>query len=96
MAERRRSRKRIDAFVFAVPLRLDTEAFTYRTWGEVQRCKPGDWLVDNAGDVYTVDAGVFASTYEAAGPGRYRKEGVVWATQATAPGVAARARCQPR
>ncbi len=86
MTERRRYRKRSDALVTAVQLRLETDGFTYHKWGAVQRCKPGDWLVENDGDIYTVDAAVFASTYEAAGPGRYRKVAIVWAEQAQAAG----------
>jgi hypothetical protein len=86
VVERRRYRKRNDVLVTAVQLRLDTAGFTYHKWGGIQRCKPSDWLVDNAGDVYTVDADVFASTYKSAGPGLYRKVGTVWARQATAAG----------
>ncbi len=87
VTNRRRYRKRTEALVSAVQLRLDTAGFTYRKWGAEQRCKPGDWVVDNAGDVYTIDAGVFAATYQAAGPGLYRKVGTVWAVQATTPGA---------
>lgn len=73
--------------VVAVQLRLETEGFRYRKWGGEQRCKPGDWLVDNQGDVYTVDGEVFARTYRPAGPGLYEKVGPVWAEIAEAPGV---------
>jgi hypothetical protein len=31
--------------------------------GAEQRCKRGDWLVDNGGEVYTVDGDSFARTY---------------------------------
>lgn len=87
MGERRRYRRRKDATVTAVRLELDTDGFTYRKWGGEQRCKPGDWLVDNAGDVYTVDATIFADTYRQVAPGRYEKHGTVWAERAAAPGT---------
>ncbi|NLD69473.1 MAG: hypothetical protein GX644_11750 [Limnobacter sp.] len=83
---RARYRKKPDQFVIAVQLNLDTDGFVYRKWGHEQRCKQGDWLVDNDGDCYTVDAQVFARTYRNAGPGRWVKTTPVWATQATEPG----------
>ena len=60
MVERRRYRKCPDRAVIAVQIDLDTPGFTYRKWGGEQRCKAGDWLVDNDGDVYTVDRESFA------------------------------------
>ena len=89
MTPRRRYRKKADQFVVAVRLELDTPGFTYRKWGGDQRCKPGDWLVDNQGDVYTVDAAVFAKTYRCVGPGTYVKTTPVWAERATQPGSVA-------
>ncbi len=89
MRTRRRYRKKADQFVVAVKLDLDTEGFTYRKWGGDQRCKPGDWLVDNQGDVYTVDDAVFAKTYRGLGPGTYVKTTPVWAEKATQPGSVA-------
>ena len=86
MNERRKYRKRGDLHVTAVQLTLDTDGFTYRKWGRVQRCKAGDWLVDNGVDVYTVDQESFARTYRAAGPGRYVKVGPVWAERTAAAG----------
>lgn len=74
------------SFVTAVRLDLDTEGFTYRKWGDVQRCKRGDWLVDNVGDVYTVDADVFARTYRRVSPGVYVKTAPVWAEIAESAG----------
>jgi len=65
--------------VVAVRLQLDTPGFTYRKWGAKQRCKRGDWLVDNKGEVYSVDARVFARTYRPAGGGTYQKVTKVWA-----------------
>ena len=89
MTPRRRYRKKADQFVVAVKLDLDTPGFTYRKWGGDQRCKPGDWLIDNQGDVYTVDAAVFAKTYRSVGPGIYVKTTPVWAEKATQPGSVA-------
>jgi hypothetical protein len=75
----RKYRPRAERFVVAVQLRLDTPGFTYRKWGAEQRCKRGDWLVDNGGDVYTVDADSFAKTYREERPGIYVKTTPVWA-----------------
>lgn len=86
---RRRFRKKADRAVVAVRLDLDTAGFTYRKWGAEQRCKAGDWLVDNEGDIYTVDAGVFAKTYRMVSPGVYVKTTPVWAEVATEPGSVA-------
>ncbi|HEU0199290.1 MAG TPA: hypothetical protein VFR86_02540 [Burkholderiaceae bacterium] len=86
MPERRRYRKRADRPVIAVRLDLDTDGFSYRKWGAEQRCKRGDWLVDNAGEVYTVDAGTFAQTYRPVAPGRYVKQSAVWAEVARTAG----------
>jgi hypothetical protein len=83
---RLRYRRRPGATVVAVQLRLDTEGFSYRKWGAEQRCKAGDWIVDNGGEVYTVDADTFAATYQATGPGTYVKAGRVWAERATTAG----------
>ncbi len=85
----RRFRRRPDQAVAAVRLQLDTEGLRYRKWGHEQFAKPGDWLVDNAGDVYTVDADTFARTYRAVGTGAYVKSTPVWARQAAAAGSVA-------
>jgi predicted acylesterase/phospholipase RssA len=85
-ATRKRYRRRSDATVAAVQLRLDTEGFSFRKWDAEQRCKAGDWIVDNGGDVYTVDADTFAATYQATEPGIYVKVGRVWAEPALAAG----------
>jgi len=87
MGLRRRYRKRPDHFVVAVRLALDTDGFGYWKWGAQQLCKSGDWLVDNDGDIYTVDADVFARTYREMGPGRFVKTTPVWAEVATAAGA---------
>lgn len=82
MGERQRYRRRPGKPVVAVQLKLDTEGFRYQKWGEEQRCKANDWLVDNNGEVYSVDAVSFARTYTAEGQGTYVKTGKVWAEQA--------------
>jgi hypothetical protein len=82
LSVRRRYIRRHDRPVTAIRLALDTDGLVYRKWGGEQRAKPGDWLVDNDGDIYTVDAGVFARTYEQVGPGTYVKTTPVWAERA--------------
>lgn len=83
---RRRYRSRTDRFVVAVQLKLDTEGLTYRKWDNEQRAKPNDWLVDNGGDVYTVDATSFAHTYTELRRGHYLKTASIWAEQAESGG----------
>jgi hypothetical protein len=87
MGDRAQYRRRDETDVIAVRLDLETDGFTYRKWGGAQVCKRGDWLVDNAGDVYTVDAETFARTYAPVGRGVYRKTAGVWAERATADGA---------
>lgn len=84
---RRRYVRRPDRPVIAVRLALDTDGLVYRKWGGEQRAKRGDWLVDNDGDVYTVDADVFARTHRRTGPGTYVKTTPVWAERARTAGV---------
>lgn len=86
MSELRRYRRRPDQYVVAVPLRLETQGLTYRKWGAEQHGKPGDWLVDNDGDIYTVDADVFTATYRQIRQGAYVKLTPVWAEVAREPG----------
>jgi hypothetical protein len=86
MTTRRRYRKKANQFVVAVKLDLDTPGFTYRKWGAEQKCRAGDWLVDNNGDIYTVEAGVFSRTYRSVGPGIYAKTTPIWAEVATQAG----------
>jgi hypothetical protein len=86
MEKRRRYRKNPDRFVTAVQLNLDTQGFVFNKWGGEQRCKPGDWLVDNDGDVYTVDAEVFSNTYRRLSPGVFVKTTPIYAEQATGDG----------
>ena len=79
MATRRKYMKRAWTQVVAIQLNLETGGFAYFKWGSEQTCKPGDWIVNNAGDVYTVDRDAFARTYRAESPGLYRKVTPVWA-----------------
>ena len=88
MSSRRQYVKRATQFVIAVQLDLDTPGFTYKKWGDTQTCKRGDWLVNNNGDVYTVDRDTFARTYaESSGPGKYVKRTPVWAEVASEAGA---------
>jgi len=86
MAARRKYRKRGEPVV-AVRLALDTPGLRYHKWGNDQLGKAGDWLVDNEGDVYTVDVQSFANTYAEVSRGLYRKVAPVWAEQALASGA---------
>ena len=87
MAPRCRYRKRPDQFITAVQLNLETDGFTFRKWGDEQRCKAGDWLADNQGEIYTVDRDVFEKTYRKVSPGLYVKTTPIWAEVATEPGA---------
>ena len=78
--------KRPSQAVAAVQLALDTKGFTYKKWGSVQRCKARDWIVDNDGDVYTVNRVSFRRTYRQVRPGAYVKITPVWAEKADAAG----------
>ena len=55
-----RERLRIDGVDLAAVVDEPVAGLTYRKWGGEQRAKPGDWLVDNGGEVDTVDAESFA------------------------------------
>lgn len=79
MGKRLKYVKRANHTVVAVQLALDTDGFTYRKWGAIQKCKAGDWIVNNNGDVYTVDSESFERTYRQVGAGRYAKVAPVWA-----------------
>src|SRR5262249_13942653 len=79
--------KRTDRAVTAVQFALDTDALTYRKWGGVQTCKPDDWIVDNDGDIYTVDRETFERTYRRVSPGRDVKVAPVWAEVAERAGI---------
>ena len=83
---RQRYVRRPDRPVAAVRLSLDTDGLVYRKWGGEQRAKPGDWIVDNDGDVYSVDAESFDRTYREISRGAYLKTTPVWAERAPAAG----------
>ncbi|MEZ4447231.1 MAG: hypothetical protein R3B72_49585 [Polyangiaceae bacterium] len=87
MTTRRKYRKRQEQTVVAVKLDLEMEPLVYHKWGARQTCEGGDWLVDNDGDVYTIDADSFAKTYVEQSRGMYKKVGVVWAEQADEQGA---------
>jgi hypothetical protein len=88
-ARRRRYIRRPDCPIVAIQLPLDTDGLSYRKWGGQQHAKPGDWLVDNDGDVYTVDAAEFARTYRPVdgSSGAYVKTTPVWAARAETAGA---------
>lgn len=87
---RLRYRRKPDQAVSAVRLALEFDSFSYRKWGGEQRAQVGDWLVDNDGEVYTVAADSFASTYRQLSPGRWLKKVTsVWAEQAARAGAVA-------
>ena len=79
---RRRYVRRPDRPVAAVRLLLETDGLIYRKWGGEQRAKRGDWIVDNDGEVYSIDAETFARTYQEIATGAYVKTTPVWAEQA--------------
>ncbi len=83
----RKYRRKTDSYVTAVQLNLDTEGFTYRKWGALQTCRPGDWIVENAGDTYTVSRDSFAKTYRQLSPGVYVKFAEVYAIVAVQAGT---------
>lgn len=84
---RERYRRKPEQSVTAVQLNLQLTVFAYRKWGGEQHAKQGDWLVDNNGDVYTVDQNSFADTYRCLRPGVYLKITPVWAERATQSGA---------
>jgi hypothetical protein len=87
MAERLRYRKKVDQAATAIRLDLALiNGIKYRKWGGEQRAKRGDWLVENDGEVYTVESKTFARTYRRLEPGRYVKKTPVWAEVATESG----------
>jgi hypothetical protein len=79
-------RRKASGFVIAIRLDLDMDALKFRKWGAKQRARRGDWLADNGGDVYTVAARTFASTYRRIAPGHYLKKTPVWAEEAQSAG----------
>jgi len=86
MTEQQRYHRREQTQVIAVRLDLETDGFTYRKWSAVQTCKPGDWLVLNGEDTYTIDAAIFARTYAPIRPGVYEKVATIYAEEAVEAG----------
>ncbi len=86
MSELRKYVRRVDTSVTAVQLDLDTDGFTYRKWDGVQTASAGDWLVNNGGDIYTVERATFERTYRMVSPGVYLKVQPVWARVADVDG----------
>lgn len=84
---RQRYRRKPEQVIVAVRLALETEGLRYRKWGHEQVARSGDWLVDNDGDVYTVDAETFARTYREVRRGAYAKSTPVWAERAAIAGT---------
>jgi hypothetical protein len=84
--KRLKYRRKADQAVTAIRLDLVMDGLTYHKWGGAQRAKRGDWLVDNDGDIYSVDSKSFARTYRRVAPGRYVKKTPVWAEVAAEPG----------
>ena len=82
--------KRKPNLVSAIQLRFDTDniecLFKYNKWGDTQSCKPNDWVIENNGEVYTIDNESFQNTYQAITPGRYSKIAYVWAKEALSDG----------
>ena len=87
MSGRKQYRKNPTETVVAVQLDLDTTGFTYEKWGGTQVCKKSDWLVNNNGDVYTINQQSFEETYEETRTGLYFKSELVWAEVAERTGV---------
>lgn len=81
-----RYHKKRDKPIHAIQLNLDTAGFTYTKWGDSQTCKPGDWLVNNGGDIYTIDQQVFFDTYRQVTPANYVKVKPIWAEMASKAG----------
>jgi len=82
MSKRIRYRKHRKYHLTAVQLDLEFDGFSYQKWGKIQTCRPGDWLVNNNGDVYTVDKEYFRDYYQRISQGVYEKVGDVWAEEA--------------
>ena len=79
--------KKRKGLVVAVQINLDTDGLVYQKWGGKQMAKPGDWLVNNNGEIYSIDQESFAATYVMNSLGLYYfKSTPVWAEIATSDG----------
>ena len=79
--------RRPDTPVVAIQLALETDGFTYKKWGGVQKAHAGDWLVNNGGDVYTVAQETFEATYRVVSVGLFVKVQHIWAQVADVDGT---------
>ncbi len=79
MEKRKLYRKKLKYYITAVQLDLDFDGFEYQKWGNTQKAKTGDWLVNNFGDTYTIDKEYFNYNYELVSPGVFKKFGEIWA-----------------
>ena len=79
MQNRKLFRKRPKHHLIAVQLDLEFDGFSYQKWGGKQTCKQGDWLVNNNGDVYTIEKEYFRDYYQRINPGIFEKVGQIWA-----------------
>ena len=73
--------------VIAVQLKFSKAELVYEKWGGIQRATSGDWLLDNRGEVYTVEAETFARTYKETSMGLFIKVTPVWAERAIDAGL---------
>ena len=87
MQKRKLYKKRPNCNVTAVQIDLNFESLQYEKWGNIQTCEPGDWLVDNDGDIYTVKKQYFRDNYYQISPGVYEKNGEIWAEVAEEDGT---------
>jgi len=85
--KRKRYHRKKSTLVVAIQLSLDTDGISYQKWGARQRAKRDDWLVSNAGDVYTVDQQTFAQTYRSVSEGLFEKVSDIWACEANEAGT---------
>ena len=79
MTDRKKYKKRPKYHVTAVQFDLQSEGFNYQKWGSSQYCKPGDWLINNDDDIYTVDKDYFKEHYRKVSAGVFEKVGEIWA-----------------
>ncbi len=86
MAERKQYKKKPNFHITAVQVDIDGPGVFYNKWGAEQHGKPGDWLVSNGGDIYTVDNVYFKENFQQVSPGLYEKVGDVWAEVAVKDG----------
>ncbi|SMF15447.1 Protein of unknown function [Alteromonadaceae bacterium Bs31] len=86
MADRKQYKKRPNFHMTAVQIDIEGPGIFYNKWGAEQHGKPGDWLVNNGGDIYTVENTYFKENYQEVSPGQFEKIGSVWAEVTTKDG----------